>query len=1055
MMYFSRVFFVAATLTVFFTLSNGEAYYVWSPAEGKFISPEDQIRETPEQQYNEALRLREEGKTDQMIRRLKELVRTYPLSSQAPEAQYLIATTVEEEGKPERAARELQKLIHDFPQSNRVDQAVERLYRIGTFFLTGQKQKVLGVPLLPTLPKAVEVFQFIVEHAPYGASGDQAQFQLGVAHRKMGHYSEAVSAFQKLIDDYPDSNLSDDAHYQLAEASFELSQVANRDQQSVSSAADHLQQFIQQYRTGTLTERAQILKRQLEEQDAEKNYRIGLYYEKEGFIESALIYYEDVANRYAETPFGQKAAERYQALAEPARTISRDKIAIEKRLAEVESLLAALRGEEKRKDLPPDRLSEVAAMRTELETERTSLELSQKQFEKETKEKFTDRKKSLRARERNLREKFKIFGKRKKAFRNPSPELVEVFDEWHQSLLKEQAELNEERARLGAGATQFKTEGWSFGSLVPHFGRPPSADRLIRFKEKKWAELDSTFQRLTAERKAQEEKMAQLQAERIRFDEAEFRLARATDTFNQRLPMDLAAELKAVETHREALIQKNQAFDEARKQFVGRYGLNAFNALSIAAESGLDISSIHHSSELEQTLEDLQSQKKSLSEAWLLQKEKVDAMAKVLGLATVSHPVGTAGQDSQGDPGKEARVLKKRMKYLEREIRRRLDQIQDWESENAVRMQKLDELLHPKSERSAAGKAANAVAGPATGFYRLAKIFLFGLPNEHQKLNQEAMDVLHSGEGNQSPQDLEAIRELREEVELQSILIQGRAREVTEMKADLDQLWNESRKFPDFEYQSMLVDRFPTALEHSVTSASALFEGEESQAVFRERYGREHQKFNEIETRLKQMDQKIVPVSEALVALKQEEADREAALQKEIKQDVSRVEGAESRSSRSQADSKTTPDERPQLEAELVRMKTEINAEEKALAERKEKLEQALFDWYKSDASVRSEIQSAFGEEGKNILAQSAEWLARESELQTLFEKAVREEKTQAELVGLFLDQKSETLEKRRERLKRSSVDLEPALDREIKRTAELKNQISAHISYLSSSFKK
>lgn len=1051
MMYFSRVFFVAAALTVFFTLSSTQAYYVWSPAEGKFISPEEQTLETPEQQYNEALRLREEGKTDQMIRRLKGLVRTYPLSGQAPEAQYLIATTLEAEEKPERAAGEFQKLIHDFPQSTRVDEAVERLYQLGTFFLTGQKQKVLGVPLLPTLPKAVEVFQFIVEHAPYGAYGDQAQFQLGTARRKMGHYSEAVSAFQKLIDDYPDSNLSDDAHYQLAEASFELSQAANRDQQSISSAADHLQQFIQQTRTGTLADRAQILKRQLEEQDAEKNYRIGLYYEKEGFVESALIYYEDVANRYAETPFGHKAAERYQALAEPARTISRDKIAIEKRLAEVDSLLVALRGEEKRKDLPPDRLSEVASMRTELETERTSLQLSQKQFEQETKEKFTDRKKSLRTRERNLREKFKVFGKRKKAFRDPSPELAEVFGQWHQSLLKEQAELNEERTRLGTGAAEFKTEGWSFGSLIPRFGRPPSAERLIRFKEKKWAELDSAFQRLTAERKVQEEQVAQLQAERIRLDHAEFRLARATDTFNQRLPMDLAAGLKAAETHHEALIQKNQAFDEARKQFIGRYGLNAFNTLSIAAASGLDISSLHHSSQLEQALKDLQSQKKSLSEAWLLQKEKVDAMAKALGLAAVSSSVHPAGQDSQGDPGKEARVLKKRMKYLEREIRRRLDQIQDWESENAARMQKLDELLHPKVERSTVEKMAGAVASPATGFYKLTKIFLFGLPNEDQKLNQEAIEVLHSAEGKQSPQDLKVIRELREEVELQSILIQGRAKEVTEMKADLDRLWNESRRFPDFEYQSMLVDRFPTALEHSVTSAAALFEGIESQTVFKQRYDLEHQKFNEIEARLNQMDQKINPVSEALAALKEEEAQKaaeEAAAQKSMSSPARRGRASET-------DTGTVSDERPQLETELVRVKTEINAEEKALSEEKEKLEQSLLGWYKNDSAARSEIQSAFGEEGKNILAQSAELLARENELKALFEKAVREEKTQAELAGLFLEQKLEILQKRRERLKHPTADLEQTLDLEIERTAELKNQVSAHISYLNDSFKK
>lgn len=1087
MKYHSRIFLVMIMFAAFFACSTAEAYYVWSPAEGKFISPENQTQKTAEEQYGDALRLREEGKTDQMIRQLRELVRAFPLSAHAPEAQYLIATTVEEQGNQARAASEFQKLIHDFPQSNQVDQAVERLYSIGMVFLEGRKQKVLGVPILPTLPKAIETFQFIVDNAPYGAYGDQAQFQLGAAHRKMGHYGEAVGAFQKLIDDYPNSALSDDAHYQLAEASFELSQNTTSDQQSLSSASDHLKQFIQQYRTSSLAQRAEALKRQLDEQDAEKNYRIGLYYEKEGFIESALIYYEDVANRYVGTPFGQKAAERYQALAEPARAVSQDKTVIEKRLAEVDSLLIAIKQEEAKKDLSVERISEVGAMRTQLESERASLALAEKQFEKETKTKFSDRAKALRQREKNLREKFKTFGKRKKAFGNqPSPELIEVLEQWNQSLLKEQNELTEERARLGIAGTQFKMRARFPKLSFPHFGtsssegfawfagigrqpglrRPKSLNRLVRFEEKKWIKLDRTLQQLTARRKAHEEEYALLQTKGGQLDWEEFQLALATGEFQTLLPERLAAEVKAGEPNREALIQKEQAFEQAKKQFIDRYGIRAFNALSIAADNGLDVSLIHDPSQLEKTLGELQGQKRSLSEEWLLQKEKVNAVAKALGLESAARSAGVPDPESQGDAGKEARILKKRMKYLEREIRRRLDQIQDWEIENENRMHRLDQLLHPKTERSTAQKVAGRIASPASGFYKLTKIFFFGLENRDQKLNQEAREKIRAGEGVQSSEELRAIRELGEEIELQSILIQGRAREVGEMKTDLDRLRKKSGKFPDFEYQSMLVDRFPTALEHSVTSANALFEGEDSQAIFKERYDREHQTLEAIETRLNQTDQKIIPVTEALATLKQEaaeEAARAAELQQGIHSDISHVEAIArgkaqpkvSVPSPTQATEAITDDERPGFETELVRMRTEIERDRKALQEEKEGLEKKLFEWYKSDSVSRGRIQTVFSEEGKEVLARSAEVSTRQNELRTLLLEAAGEEHAQAKLVQAFLDQKLETLEKRREGLKRPNADFEGAINQEIGKTTELKNQTSALINYLDSSFKE
>jgi len=77
---------------------SAEAYWVWSPVEGKFVSPEATSKRTAEEQFDYALQLQEEGEHDQVEKNLKALVEEYPNSSYAAEAQYKIAVAQEEKG---------------------------------------------------------------------------------------------------------------------------------------------------------------------------------------------------------------------------------------------------------------------------------------------------------------------------------------------------------------------------------------------------------------------------------------------------------------------------------------------------------------------------------------------------------------------------------------------------------------------------------------------------------------------------------------------------------------------------------------------------------------------------------------------------------------------------------------------------------------------------------------------------------------------------------------------------------------------------------------------
>lgn len=959
-------FFAAVLAIVIAFPPNTYSYWVWSPTEGKFMTQEEYERprqppQTAEEIYKSALALKEQGKLDQVTGALRNLVRTYPLSPQAPEAQYLIATIYADVGKTDRAVKAYQKLVRDFPQSDKVDRSVQSLFEIGMGYLSGEKQKVLGMAVIPSLPKAANIFKFIVESAPYGAYGDQAQYHLGAAYRKMGRFQEAVDAFQKVVDDYPYSALIDDTHYQLAETSFQLSQNVNRDQQSLELASGNLQNFIKTHAASTLAERAALLKRELDEQDAEKNYRIGFYYEKQGFMESATIYYDDVARHYPETAFGKKAAERLRVLTQPEKMVAQGREVVERRLAEVDSMLEALMKKEQEKDLAPEIVSENAAMRSELDSERASLKIAVTRFEQSTQKDFKSRFDAFKAREKNLRAKIKTFNRRSRALeRDASVSLTQVLESWRESLLKEEREIDEERARLALLRPEAVTKRHYLTGWIPRFrGRAPELGEEPSFKGKKWERLVLERARIASEREPYEGKINALGQELAQLERQELEFVRALPVFESMLEEPLKNRMAAHQAKAAELQTSAKSFQQAKDGYQSVYGENALRALGLDRKPA-DLSFLNGNEDLQQALAALQQEKAGLSRQWLLQKGNVAAIAKAVEHAQGSPSVTVAPEQAANI--QEQRVLKKKMKFLERQIRERLDQIQDWERENEIRTQELDQLLDSKEEVSSVEKLGAAVTRPATGFYKLTKAFLFGLPNKNAELAREAKETLETGDG-RTHQELERIRALQEEIELQGILIQGRAREVTEMKAELDQLRARSKDFLDFEYQSMLVDRFPSALENSLAGAASIFEGEDTRQIFEARLRAEQEKLTGLTSRLAEIDQKIDAVAGELERIQQ------MTIQSQKAQTIADITGVEStRTADDEGDEAATAEaERLQMESELQRMKAELDQTELAHQKEARQIDQDLLGWYRAAPEARQELRSSLGEEGKRI----------------------------------------------------------------------------------------
>ena len=93
---------------------------------------------------------------------------------------------LERDGKLQRAFYEYQALVQKYPRSPDFEAALQAQYNIGKAYLDGKRVDIYGVPTLPSMAKAQEMFQKIVTNAPYSRIAPLAQYGVGQALEKIG-----------------------------------------------------------------------------------------------------------------------------------------------------------------------------------------------------------------------------------------------------------------------------------------------------------------------------------------------------------------------------------------------------------------------------------------------------------------------------------------------------------------------------------------------------------------------------------------------------------------------------------------------------------------------------------------------------------------------------------------------------------------------------------------------------------------------------------------------------------------------------------------------------
>ncbi|UCD15888.1 MAG: outer membrane protein assembly factor BamD [Candidatus Omnitrophota bacterium] len=294
---------------------NGYCFWIWSPKTKKWKNPKYSALVTPYLQYREAQKYFDTKRYKVALTKFKKLIVNYPDAFEAAESQFFIGRCLQELNQPYQAFLEFKKVLISYPNSQRINEVIERQYRIGEYFLGREPKRWLGVSMYDFVEHpAIEIFKTIVDKVPYSEYAPVSQYKLGVLLMDLVRFQESREAFQKVIDDYPDSEWALPSRYQLAVATAKAFPGGGYDSSALEEATRRLDEFIKKHPEAKVVSAATDKLAELRNKEAKKKFDIAKFYEKQKKYKSAVVYYKTVLDEYPDSDYVSEARGKIEEL---------------------------------------------------------------------------------------------------------------------------------------------------------------------------------------------------------------------------------------------------------------------------------------------------------------------------------------------------------------------------------------------------------------------------------------------------------------------------------------------------------------------------------------------------------------------------------------------------------------------------------------------------------------------------------------------------------------------------------------------------------------------
>lgn len=155
--------------------------------------------------------------------------------------------------------------------------------------------------------EAINEFTVITLQYQGSAHAADAQFYLGECRFQRAEYLLASFEYGVVKRNYPASPRVAEAQYKLALSYYMLSPKSSLDPQYTKKAIDEFQQFVEYYPSNPLVADADAKIKELTNRLAKKQYETARLYATMEYYKAALVYYDDVIDRYHDTEYAPLA----------------------------------------------------------------------------------------------------------------------------------------------------------------------------------------------------------------------------------------------------------------------------------------------------------------------------------------------------------------------------------------------------------------------------------------------------------------------------------------------------------------------------------------------------------------------------------------------------------------------------------------------------------------------------------------------------------------------------------------------------------------------------
>jgi outer membrane protein assembly factor BamD len=314
----TRLLLLAFALLAF--AYNSPAPLVYKPGEGWIYEEPGTTgtwqRTRAKDQLDVAQKAFDEKDYTLALKAAKRTVTVWPFSDYAPTAQYLVGRSLEAKGEDEKAFKQYQKLIQKYPKIAEADDVLTREYEIANRFLGGQWFKLWGyIPIGPSMDKTATLYDTIVTNGPYSSIAPQAQLKIGEAREKQEDWPAAVKAYERAADRYNDKPaVASDATYRAGMAYLKQARTSEYDQSVAQRAIATFSDFSTLYPDDKRVSETGKQIESLRGEQARGAFHTAQFYEKRNKYKAAVIYYNEVLNKDATSPYADVARLRIEQL---------------------------------------------------------------------------------------------------------------------------------------------------------------------------------------------------------------------------------------------------------------------------------------------------------------------------------------------------------------------------------------------------------------------------------------------------------------------------------------------------------------------------------------------------------------------------------------------------------------------------------------------------------------------------------------------------------------------------------------------------------------------